>query len=392
MKLLENSRFEALSSQLCVETGDSHILGRIESYSCKMAGDDKHMFKQFCQEGEPHVLEALSPPQSSSAPSPNLLGKSGEDGENPLSDKCCRKTLFYLITTLNESFRPDYDFSAARAHEFSREPSVNWVVESVNSSLYSAVGEQFNSLGPELWNAIDQEINLQGCDIYRCVRRKEVIYSSLNVFCTHILITAIILFVATTQTLTLTPSVRKAACGPSITSFTTRSLNALYSSLAAQSVFSVVTVAVALTMSWTWSWMMKRKWTPSWKTGSPELCASKAFSGMTTCASAKGPLLCTQFLLSFLRGEKLSTLFSGDFCKCVSFLLWFTVDLGGLNLQLPFASKEDLGLWLRRNPRAAWTRSDMDSFRHWLRPIKTTGNQLILGVNESHIHFNSGDF
>lgn len=55
------------------------------------------------------------------------LGKSSEDGENPLSDKCCRKTLFYLITTLNESFRPDYDFSAARAHEFSREPSMNWV-------------------------------------------------------------------------------------------------------------------------------------------------------------------------------------------------------------------------------------------------------------------------
>uniref|UniRef100_A0A8C1GIW2 Repressor of RNA polymerase III transcription MAF1 n=1 Tax=Cyprinus carpio TaxID=7962 RepID=A0A8C1GIW2_CYPCA len=156
MKLLENSRFEALGSQLCVETGDAHILGRIESYSCKMAGDDKHMFKQFCQEGDPAALQALT----------CKLGKSGEDGENPLSDKCCRKTLFYLITTLNESFRPDYDFSTARAHEFSREPSVNWVVDSVNSSLCSAVGEQFNSLGPELWNAIDQEINLQGCDIY----------------------------------------------------------------------------------------------------------------------------------------------------------------------------------------------------------------------------------
>ena len=69
-------------------------------------------------------------------PSPSLitflvplsrLAKSSEDGESPLSDKCCRKTLFYLITTLNESFRPDYDFSAARAHEFSREPSINWV-------------------------------------------------------------------------------------------------------------------------------------------------------------------------------------------------------------------------------------------------------------------------
>lgn len=44
---------------------------RIESYSCKMAGDDKHMFKQFCQEGEPHILEALSPPQSTSATSPS---------------------------------------------------------------------------------------------------------------------------------------------------------------------------------------------------------------------------------------------------------------------------------------------------------------------------------
>uniref|UniRef100_A0A3Q2XN49 Repressor of RNA polymerase III transcription MAF1 homolog n=1 Tax=Hippocampus comes TaxID=109280 RepID=A0A3Q2XN49_HIPCM len=155
MKLLENSIFEALSSRLCAETGESRILGRIESYSCKMAGDDKHMFKQFCQDGEPHILEALSP-----------LAKSAEDLESPLSDKCCRKTIFYLITTLNESFRPDYDFSAARAHEFSREPSLNWVANAVNSSLFSAVGEGFNSLGPELWNAIDQEINLPACDIY----------------------------------------------------------------------------------------------------------------------------------------------------------------------------------------------------------------------------------
>ncbi|MGH0184339.1 UNVERIFIED_CONTAM: hypothetical protein FKN15_014714 [Acipenser sinensis] len=125
MKLLENSSFEAINYQLCIETGDSNIIGRIESYSCKMAGDDKHMFKQFCQDGQPHVLEALSPPQTS-AVSPSRLSKSGEDAESPLSDKCCRKTLFYLIATLNESFRPDYDFSTAKSHEFSREPSLNW--------------------------------------------------------------------------------------------------------------------------------------------------------------------------------------------------------------------------------------------------------------------------
>ncbi|KFO76993.1 Repressor of RNA polymerase III transcription MAF1 [Cuculus canorus] len=75
MKLLENSSFEAINSQLTVETGDAHIIGRIESYSCKMAGDDKHMFKQFCQEGQPHVLEALSPPQTTGI-SPNRYRRS----------------------------------------------------------------------------------------------------------------------------------------------------------------------------------------------------------------------------------------------------------------------------------------------------------------------------
>uniref|UniRef100_F7DI17 Repressor of RNA polymerase III transcription MAF1 homolog n=2 Tax=Macaca TaxID=9539 RepID=F7DI17_MACMU len=166
MKLLENSSFEAINSQLTVETGDAHIIGRIESYSCKMAGDDKHMFKQFCQEGQPHVLEALSPPQTSGL-SPSRLSKSqGGEDEGPLSDKCSRKTLFYLIATLNESFRPDYDFSTARSHEFSREPSLSWVVNAVNCSLFSAVREDFKALKPQLWNAVDEEICLAECDIY----------------------------------------------------------------------------------------------------------------------------------------------------------------------------------------------------------------------------------
>ncbi|XP_023775787.1 uncharacterized protein LOC111924053 [Cyanistes caeruleus] len=124
MKLLENSSFEAINSQLTVETGDAHIIGRIESYSCKLAGIDKQLFKQFCLEGRPQALEALSPPQTSGL-SPGRLGRA------PLSHTCSRKTLFYLIATLNEAFRPDYDFSAAKSHEFSREPSLNWVVNAV---------------------------------------------------------------------------------------------------------------------------------------------------------------------------------------------------------------------------------------------------------------------
>ncbi|NXL98830.1 MAF1 polymerase, partial [Tyrannus savana] len=97
------------------------------------------------------------------------LGKSQSgDEEGPLSDTCSRKTLFYLITTLNESFRPDYDFSAAKSHEFSREPSLNWVVNAVNCSLFSAVREDFKALKPLLWDAVDEEICLAECDIYRC--------------------------------------------------------------------------------------------------------------------------------------------------------------------------------------------------------------------------------
>lgn len=52
-------------------------LCRIESYSCKMAGDDKHMFKQFCQEGQPHVLEALSPPQTTGISPSRYHGDAG---------------------------------------------------------------------------------------------------------------------------------------------------------------------------------------------------------------------------------------------------------------------------------------------------------------------------
>ncbi|NWI95096.1 MAF1 polymerase, partial [Pitta sordida] len=140
MKLLENSSFEAINSQLSVETGDAHIIGR-------------------GIQGQPHLLQALSPPQTTGV-------RPGTE-EGPLSDTCSRKTLFYLITTLNESFRPDYDFSTARSHEFSREPSLNWVVNSVNSSLFSAVREDFKALQPLLWDAVDEEICLAECDIYR---------------------------------------------------------------------------------------------------------------------------------------------------------------------------------------------------------------------------------
>ena len=47
-----------------------------------------------------------------------------DENEGPLCDTISTKSLFYLISTLNASFNPDYDFSDAKSEEFSKEPSL----------------------------------------------------------------------------------------------------------------------------------------------------------------------------------------------------------------------------------------------------------------------------
>nr|XP_026694270.1 repressor of RNA polymerase III transcription MAF1 homolog isoform X2 [Ciona intestinalis] len=144
MKFLENSKLEALNSALMIENGDCCVIGRVESYSCKMAGDDKRLFKTLSHEGDPNELTVLSPPQTVASVSPAGYSTSADENENPLNYACSRKTLYYLISTLNASFRPDYDFSNAKSDEFSREPSVNFVTNFINSSLGAVLGERYN--------------------------------------------------------------------------------------------------------------------------------------------------------------------------------------------------------------------------------------------------------
>ncbi|XP_060516776.1 repressor of RNA polymerase III transcription MAF1 homolog [Cylas formicarius] len=162
MKLLESTTFEAINNALQIQTGDSKIIGRIESYSCKMAGGDKAFYKRFNAEGvNPNDLQALSPPQGLSQYSRSISG----DEEGPLCDTISRKTLFYLIATLNSSF-PDYDFSDLKSHEFSKEPFPQWVTNAIDSNLTATAGDHYRILKPSLWAAIDAEISLDHCDIY----------------------------------------------------------------------------------------------------------------------------------------------------------------------------------------------------------------------------------
>lgn len=119
MKLLESTRFEAINNALTIQTGDTTIFGRIESYSCKMAGNDKQLYKRFISsEQSPSDLEALSPPQTLVDMSP-FFGRGSYSGDESvtLCDTISRKTLFYLIATLNATFEPDYDFSDAKVSQ-----------------------------------------------------------------------------------------------------------------------------------------------------------------------------------------------------------------------------------------------------------------------------------
>jgi hypothetical protein len=111
-----------------------------------MVGCDKKLFRSMhAQPGtSPNDLQALSSPPDrlrlpsfsgsplgvspSASASGTVLSQSFSDAEGNVTaegsewtDAVSRRTLFYLIGTLNASFHPDYDFSEARSDEFCRE-------------------------------------------------------------------------------------------------------------------------------------------------------------------------------------------------------------------------------------------------------------------------------
>lgn len=178
MKLLENNGFEVINSALFMESGDAKIVGRIESYSCKMIGTEKQFYKKFAGSAgrTPHTLEALSPPQNgfggyatlSTSPYSRSFSRSSgseDEGSSVLCDTIARKTLFHLISTLNAAF-PDYDFSDAKADEFTKEPSLQFVSNNVDNLLSVSGTNQYSKIHDKLWVTLNQEISLEECDIY----------------------------------------------------------------------------------------------------------------------------------------------------------------------------------------------------------------------------------
>mmetsp|Transcript_5214 Transcript_5214/g.23281 ORF Transcript_5214/g.23281 Transcript_5214/m.23281 type:complete len:237 (+) Transcript_5214:184-894(+) len=162
MKYLEDVALSRLNAFLGhVNVGDYVIHGQLDAYSCKLAGVDKKLSKSL--DAEVVTMMASSPSALSVSP------------VGPLTDSSSRKTLIYLILTLNHTY-PDYDFSALRGHHFTKEdqnPGVLKVKQDIDSLLLESgkvyeqtLGAGGVGLSAELWKAVDEVIGLVDCDVY----------------------------------------------------------------------------------------------------------------------------------------------------------------------------------------------------------------------------------
>ncbi|KAH6581554.1 hypothetical protein BASA60_002386 [Batrachochytrium salamandrivorans] len=103
MKYLAFESLEKINNQLsCIDKGDTRIFGRIEAYSCKNTCDDKKL--KIHIESKYDDSANLASPDASISPLLTPISPFG-----PLSQPTSRKTLFYLLATLNAAY-PDYDF------------------------------------------------------------------------------------------------------------------------------------------------------------------------------------------------------------------------------------------------------------------------------------------
>lgn len=125
----------------------------------KLAGVDKKLSRSLDQE----VATSVSPGGSSHLLSASPVG--------PLTEAGSRRTLIYLILTLNHIY-PDYDFSLLRAHNFSKESAAQAVKENVDTLLietskaWALENGKDPSFSESLWSMINEVISMYDCDIY----------------------------------------------------------------------------------------------------------------------------------------------------------------------------------------------------------------------------------
>mmetsp|Transcript_4969 Transcript_4969/g.16204 ORF Transcript_4969/g.16204 Transcript_4969/m.16204 type:complete len:244 (+) Transcript_4969:235-966(+) len=162
MKYLEYTPLARVKAFLdFVDAGEYVLKGDLEAYSCKLAGVDKKLSRSLDQE----VVSAL-------AESPQFLSASPV---GPMQDAASRKTLIYLILTLNHMY-PDYDFSNLRPHHFLH-VTPQMAKTNIDNLMMEAsrVWERSHNMGSpsgtsglleSLWTAVEEVITIADCEIY----------------------------------------------------------------------------------------------------------------------------------------------------------------------------------------------------------------------------------
>ncbi|KAH7435228.1 hypothetical protein KP509_06G055100 [Ceratopteris richardii] len=157
MKFLEYTPLARINAYLStVNLGDSLLKGHLEAYSCKGAGLDKKHFRELEQE----VIDSLV-----SSPSNLSISPVG-----PLSSSTSRKTFIYLVLAMNQVY-PDYDFRLLHPSSFEKEDfeSVklnvdNYLLET--AKVWACEFGEDSSLCNVIWEAIDEVIVIEDCDVY----------------------------------------------------------------------------------------------------------------------------------------------------------------------------------------------------------------------------------
>ncbi|KAI9343123.1 Maf1 regulator-domain-containing protein [Obelidium mucronatum] len=199
MKYLEYNSLEEINTALsCVDARDTRVFSRLDAYSCKSTGDDKKLKMHIDEKYEddeallagspiPQSIYSSSNPYSSAAaaaaatgtlatsattgtflttPLSTSFSHSPSSPFGPLAQITSRKTLFYLLATLNAAF-PDYDFSDVKPELFTKVPMLGTVQRNVNSTLFGMGLEGLtHNISQRLWEAIDEVIQLQEADVY----------------------------------------------------------------------------------------------------------------------------------------------------------------------------------------------------------------------------------
>lgn len=101
-------------------------------------------------------------PSSGGGLSPVLHHRQQQHALGPLSNAANLNTLTLFISVLNALYQ-DYDFRSANPEHFAREPSMEYVYNSINLSLSDTLSHLNRN---NLWESIDRIIDIRSCEIY----------------------------------------------------------------------------------------------------------------------------------------------------------------------------------------------------------------------------------